>query len=54
MKSRYGKRARMPNENDLVLDSMICLDANIQEENLKQNKMSLKVILVTRKIEEKK
>lgn len=36
-KKRYGKRARMVSKDDLVLDSTICLNAYIQQENLQQN-----------------
>lgn len=41
MKKIYGKRARMLSEDVLLLDSKICLDTNIQEENIQQI-MSLK------------
>lgn len=32
--NKYEKRERMLSEDDLVLDSTICLDVNIQLENI--------------------
>lgn len=34
--NRYGKRKRMVSIDDLVLDSTICLNVDIQQENLQQ------------------
>lgn len=36
-RNTYGKRARMVSGDDLVLNSTICLDADIQQENIQQN-----------------
>lgn len=47
--NKYGKRARMVSEYDLVLESIICLNAYIQQENLQQDK-SPKSYVETRKI----
>ena len=34
--NKYGKRARMVSKDDIVFDSIVCLNADIQQENIQK------------------